>query len=562
MSRYYDTLNLADSLRINNTTVVDSGRNLINIARLDLSSGNAIRSNSEIDFLTLSNQAQTVQMGGLGIGSSYSGYPAFTGGVNTQNGYKVGGTTVIDSNKNGLFQGLTAGGGSNTVRLFTNTADSRVLKLRDRSNDTGNIIQFEEYNGANTWELVGRKGGTYPFYIYKNWGTNSGYKLTIDQNGHGKWYSGDFDVRTGNLRVGNTTNSINGYQVNGTTVIDSSRNATFASQLIVRGAGNSSKGNIHMGDAGNGTNKWSYLTGAHYNADTESKGFGLIGGLSLASENRAIIGGGVYETNPCTSIEFWGHTATTHATGGTQRAVIDSGGFNLKVGNYEVNGTTVIDSSRNLTNIGTVSTSSTITCGGEVNASGDIYAGGGQVYVNSGNADVKLGLWGNNGTTYGIGMTSGVTYGGLNDYAMTFCMNNESDRGFWWGYSGQSKASGAMSLTTAGVLTVASNISTGGSITASGNVTAYSDERLKDNVETLDGSKVYQMRGVSFTKDGEAGSGVIAQELELVAPELVMTNQDEMQTKSVAYGNVVGYLIEAIKELKQEIEELKNVNSN
>ena len=64
MSRYYDTLNLADSLRINNTTVVDSGRNLINIARLDLSSGNAIRSNSEIDFLTLSNQAQTVQMGG------------------------------------------------------------------------------------------------------------------------------------------------------------------------------------------------------------------------------------------------------------------------------------------------------------------------------------------------------------------------------------------------------------------------------------------------------------------------------------------------------------------
>jgi hypothetical protein len=64
-------------------------------------------------------------------------------------------------------------------------------------------------------------------------------------------------------------------------------------------------------------------------------------------------------------------------------------------------------------------------------------------------------------------MTSGVTYGGLNDYAMTFCMNNESDRGFWWGYSGQTKSAGAMSLTTAGVLTVASSITAGGAVTGS-----------------------------------------------------------------------------------------------
>ena len=47
------------------------------------------------------------------------------------------------------------------------------------------------------------------------------------------------------------------------------------------------------------------------------------------------------------------------------------------------------------------------------------------------------------------------------------------------------------------------------------------DARLKENVETLDGSKVYEMRGVSFTKDGREGSGVIAQELKEVAPELV-----------------------------------------
>ena len=93
-----------------------------------------------------------------------------------------------------------------------------------------------------------------------------------------------------------------------------------------------------------------------------------------------------------------------------------------------------------------------------------------------------------------------------------------------------------------------------GSFTASGDVTAYSDARLKEDINTLDGSKVFDMRGVSFTKDGKAGSGVIAQELQKIAPELV---HDDEQYLSVAYGNLVGYLIESVKMLKAEIEELK-----
>ena len=65
------------------------------------------------------------------------------------------------------------------------------------------------------------------------------------------------------------------------------------------------------------------------------------------------------------------------------------------------------------------------------------------------------------------------------------------------------------------------------------------------------------MRGVSYTKDGEVSSGVIAQEIEKVAPELVHTAKDEMGTKSVAYGNLVGYLIEAIKDQQKQINDLK-----
>ena len=95
-----------------------------------------------------------------------------------------------------------------------------------------------------------------------------------------------------------------------------------------------------------------------------------------------------------------------------------------------------------------------------------------------------------------------------------------------------------------------------GHFTASGNVTAYSDARLKDNIETIDGAldKVSAMRGVTFYKDGQRSTGVIAQEMQEVMPEVVMQNDEYL---SVAYGNLVGVLIEAVKELRAEVEELK-----
>ena len=103
--------------------------------------------------------------------------------------------------------------------------------------------------------------------------------------------------------------------------------------------------------------------------------------------------------------------------------------------------------------------------------------------------------------------------------------------------------------------TSSSGVSVTGALVASGDVTAFSSIKLKSDIETIDNAldKVSQMRGVTFTKDEKKGSGVIAEEMEQVAPELVMDGE----YKSVAYGNIVGYLIEAIKELKAEIEELK-----
>lgn len=95
-----------------------------------------------------------------------------------------------------------------------------------------------------------------------------------------------------------------------------------------------------------------------------------------------------------------------------------------------------------------------------------------------------------------------------------------------------------------------------GNILASGNVTAYSDERLKSHIQTIPNAldKVLSVRGVTYDMNDERGTGVIAQELEKVLPEAVFDNKDGM--KSVAYGNVVGMLIEAIKEQQAQIDNL------
>jgi hypothetical protein len=100
-----------------------------------------------------------------------------------------------------------------------------------------------------------------------------------------------------------------------------------------------------------------------------------------------------------------------------------------------------------------------------------------------------------------------------------------------------------------------------GNLIATGDVQSNSDERLKENVETIENAldKVSKLRGVYFdlkSRPGVRKVGLIAQEVEKVLPEVVSTNLED-KIKSVAYANVVGLLVEAIKELKDEVDHLK-----
>ena len=109
------------------------------------------------------------------------------------------------------------------------------------------------------------------------------------------------------------------------------------------------------------------------------------------------------------------------------------------------------------------------------------------------------------------------------------------------------------------------DMSSAGAATFNNDVTAFSDVILKDNIDTIDNAldRVKGMRGVFFDrKDNkqQRQTGVIAQEVEPFLPEVVRETKDENKIKSVAYGNMVGVLIEAIKELNAKIEELQHAD--
>jgi hypothetical protein len=106
------------------------------------------------------------------------------------------------------------------------------------------------------------------------------------------------------------------------------------------------------------------------------------------------------------------------------------------------------------------------------------------------------------------------------------------------------------------------SLNVAGSIVAAGNVTAYSDERLKENIETIPSAldKIGQIRGVTYTRNDlddkeRRYAGVIAQEIEVVLPEAV---RDIGEIKAVDYNATIALLIEAVKELKDEVASLKN----
>jgi hypothetical protein len=145
-------------------------------------------------------------------------------------------------------------------------------------------------------------------------------------------------------------------------------------------------------------------------------------------------------------------------------------------------------------------------------------------------------------------------------------------------------ATGNVRAASLGVGTAASG--TAGEIRATNNITAYySDKRLKEEIETITNAleKVKSISGVTYRSNALAGRfgytdksrqiGVLAQEIRAVVPEAVklapfdtyFTHDGQEHSRSgenyltVQYDRLIPLLIEAIKELAAEVDELKGV---
>lgn len=100
-----------------------------------------------------------------------------------------------------------------------------------------------------------------------------------------------------------------------------------------------------------------------------------------------------------------------------------------------------------------------------------------------------------------------------------------------------------------------------GNLVCEGDVIAGSDRAIKENIETITGAldKVLALRGVSFNykASGKPNIGLIAQEVQEILPMVVNTNEST-GLLGVSYISIVGLLVEAIKELQAQVDELKN----
>src|SRR6056300_939846 len=197
---------------------------------------------------------------------------------------------------------------------------------------------------------------------------------------------------------------------------------------------------------------------------TADQTLGDLGVTSTAAELNKLDGytGSVTELNYLDTLHATGVTSTEfdYLDGVTSNIQTQLDG-KLATGSY-LTGNQTITLSGDASGSGTTSIAVTVAndSHNHSSSSGDFPINGGNLYTGTSQQRVKLAVW--SGTTYGIGMGSGYTFGGItNEYVLSNQMSNTDGRGFWWGDSSHTNAQGAMALTTQGYLTVANRIRVG-----------------------------------------------------------------------------------------------------
>jgi hypothetical protein len=332
--------------------------------------------------------------------------------VSATNPIQVGGVTLVDASRNITAGAITSSGqlsvsGNNLAVFGPNSLYSRSLAIGGNANNsTSTRASIGTTNGNLHIDAATGAFGTY-LNLYDGTG---GVHL-----GNGVGATAAHFNASGHLSLaGNAGGHISGYalSVGGVGVVSTSRNIS-ASAITADSA--------TLGSAAASANVALQVSPPTGNNQSGLKITNTDGGAHTWL--------GYYDGNNYLTGD------ADVATGGKTYIRSESGGAYSNIATFSP---TSIVFSKSIT-------SGAITSSGIVDA--PYFIGG------SGGYRVKFSVW--SGTTYGIGMKNGFSYGGLaSNYAMCFQMNTTAGRGFWWGTTGNSDAQGAMALTNDGKLTV------------------------------------------------------------------------------------------------------------
>ena len=545
------------------------------------------------------------------------------------------GTTVIDSNRNATFEQVTLGSGGNIILSGTS-------KIHLSSASGTDYLEFDDdstsYTTATNATVLASKSDV---AIRTNTNDGGGGRLTV-VTGNSSPSNMLVIESNGNATFSGDLNAVNGFKINGTSVINSSRhlaNVTVTSAEAE--GGHSLNGNFgQFENHGTYTNfntdvnywGWSFVQGNTNAPHTASSqwyrnrvglgngyGHGLSSGdywLEVASPRLSPANGGHMYIRQCEngSIGSW-YEVGSNLRSSLNVGVVTSADINL--GTTTTNARLIIKKADNnlpdhiqifcgSTQTGEIGSQDTTWLRINQTVAKNIYT---PRYIRADSGffvdNASMGIDGSGRLRAFAGSNSSVGIGFVNDINTGFTNPSADNLGFVTGGALRANLSGAKLLLKAGLgldletssgnvrgligafesgphLRIATSnnesigfydggtsgtqnvdISGSGALTVRDNVTAYgsfSDIRLKENIEAIPDAiqKVQKLEGVTFNykKDGSRSTGLIAQQLQEVLPEVVYETKD-LDTQethyAVRYGNVVGLLVEAIKEQQTQL---------
>jgi hypothetical protein len=479
-----------------------------------------------------------------------------------------------------MYLKLTGGGQACTVTLLPNTA-SKVWMMQ---NDTSFTLTFSQGSGAN----VSIEAGACK--IIASDGAGSGAAVYDVLNT--LQISGDLTLKTSDGAIINLQTSDTDVQLGevlgridfkapdeagGTDAILLAGSVAAIAEDTFAADNNATKLSFQVGASGTATEKMQLsslghldvtgdITGASINADGDTSAGDNAAMGYTAAEGLILTGQG--STNDVTikndadadviEIPTGTTNVTVAGTLGTGGAITSGAGL-LIADAGTIGSASDTDAISISSNGSIVMSGATVTVSGALGVSGETTL---STHLNMGDNDIiKLGAGSDlqlshNGTNSIIDNNTGSLL--IQSDALTL----ESDSGEDYLTAA---VNGAVTLfydNASKLATASGGVNVTGTLTATTEVTVSSDVRFKSNIETINSAldKVKAMRGVYFDKHGvedRRSVGVIAQEMQEVMPEVVVTDDTEDKHLSVAYGNLVGVLIEAVKELSEEVEKLK-----